>query len=120
MDTPDHLNKTEESQAFAAGQAIFREGEPGDVLYIVAEGEVEIFMGGKRLETLEAGDILGEMALIEDRPRSASAFARTDCLLTLITRPHFLTLVQRTPLFAIQVMRVLAKRLRHTNQQKMS
>jgi CRP/FNR family cyclic AMP-dependent transcriptional regulator len=120
MDTQDHFNRTEEHQAFPAGQVIFREGEPGEVLYIVVEGQVDILLGDQWLETLRPGDILGEMALIEDRPRSATAIARTDCLLTPITRPHFLTLIQRTPLFAIQVMRVLAQRLRRTNLQRLS
>lgn len=120
MDTQDIFNRTEEHQAFVAGQAIFREGEPGEVLYIVVEGQVEVLLEHQKLETLGPGDILGEMALIEDRPRSATAIARTDCLLTPITRQHFLTLIQRTPLFAIRVMRVLAHRLRCTNQQRIS
>ena len=120
MNTQDHFNKTEERLAFSAGQVIFQEGEPGDVLYIVVEGQVEILMNGQLLETLGSGDVLGEMALIDNKPRSASAFARTDCLLTPITQAHFLTLIQRTPLFAIQVMRVLVQRLRQTNQQRIS
>lgn len=120
MHTPDHFNKTEEHQAFSAGQTIFLEGEAGDVLYIVAEGQVEILISGQLLETLGPGDILGEMALIENQPRSATAVARTNCLLTPVTRQHFLALIQRTPLFAIQVMRVLAHRLRRTNQQRLS
>jgi CRP-like cAMP-binding protein len=120
MDTQDRFNRTEEHQAFPAGQAIFREGEPGEVLYIVVEGQVEILMDSQWLETLGPGDILGEMALIDDQPRSASAIAVTDCLLTPITRQHFLTLIQHTPLFAIQVMRVLAQRLRRTNQQRLA
>ncbi len=120
MDTQDRFNKVEEHQAFSAGQAIFHEGEPGVFLYIVVEGQVDILISGQWFETLGPGDILGEMALIEDRPRSATAIARTDCLLTSISRQHFLTLIQRTPLFAIQVMRVLANRLRRTNLQALS
>lgn len=118
MNTQDSFSKTETHQAFPVGQTIFREGDPGDVLYIVIEGEVTILIDGQPLETLGPGDILGEMALIEDRPRSATALATTDCLLTLVTRQHFLTLIQRTPMFALQVMRVLAHRLRETNQQR--
>ncbi|MFZ1830327.1 MAG: cyclic nucleotide-binding domain-containing protein [Candidatus Competibacteraceae bacterium] len=120
MDTQDRFNKVEEHQVFSAGQTIFQEGEPGNVLYILVEGQVDILINGQLLETLGPGDILGEMALIEDRPRSATAIARTNSLLTPITRQHFLTLIQRTPLFAIQVMRVLASRLRRTNLQALS
>ncbi len=116
----DNISKSEGNQAFLAGQTIFREGDAAEFLYLVAEGQVEILLNGHRLETLGPGDILGEMALIDERPRSATAVARTDCLLTPISRPHFLALIQRTPLFAIQVMRVLVNRLRRTNLQMYS
>ena len=56
------------------------------------------------LETVGPGDILGEMALVDDEPRSAMVIARTDCLLTRISRQHFLTLVQRTPAFALPAL----------------
>jgi CRP/FNR family transcriptional regulator, cyclic AMP receptor protein len=115
MQNQDPLNQFEEYQFFTRGQTIFREGEPGDRLYIVAEGQVEIVADGQILETLEPGGILGELALIDDKPRSAMAVARTDCVLTPISRQHFLALVQRTPPFALQVMRVMAERLRRAN-----
>ena len=67
------------------------------------------------LETVETGGILGELAQIDDKPRSARAVAHTDCVLAPVTRQHFLTLVQHTPLFALQVMRVMAERLRRAN-----
>ena len=115
MQNHDLFNKVEEYRSFAPGQTIFQEGEPGDNLYIVAEGQVDVVAGGQLIETVGPGGILGEMALIDDKPRSARAVARTDCVLTPITRQHFLTLVQRTPLFALQVMRVMAERLRRAN-----
>ena len=105
----------EEYQSFTPGQTVFWEGEPGDRMYIVAEGQVDIMAGGRILETVQTGGILGELALIDDKPRSARAVARTDCVLAPITRQHFLALVQRTPLFALQVMRVMAERLRRAN-----
>lgn len=115
MQHRDPSNQIEKYQSFAQDEIIFREGEPGDRLYIVAEGQADIVADGQVLETVEAGGILGELALIDDKPRSARAVARTDCVLTPITRQHFLTLVQRTPLFALQVMRVMAERLRRAN-----
>lgn len=115
MQPQDPLNQSEEYQPFAQGQVILREGEPGDRLYIVAEGQVDIMINGKILETVEPGGILGELALIDDQPRSAMVVARTDCVLTPVSRQHFLALIQRTPLFALQVMRVMAKRLRRAN-----
>lgn len=115
MQNQDPANQGEAYQSFSQGQTIFRQGEPGDRMYIVAEGQVNIMMDGQLLETVNSGGILGEMALIDDKPRSATAIARVDCVLTPIGRQHFLTLVERTPLFALQVMRVMAERLRRTN-----
>lgn len=114
MQKQDIFNQIEKYQSFTAGQLIFREGEPGNHLYIVAEGEVDIVVGDQILETASPGSIFGEIALIDDKPRSATAIARTDCLLAPVGREHFLALIQRTPLFAIQVMRAMADRLRRT------
>lgn len=113
---PTNPVQFEEYQSFAKGQIIFQEGEPGDRLYIIAQGQADILIKGQILETVGPGDILGEMALVDDEPRSAMVIARTDCLLTRISRQHFLTLVQRTPAFALQVMRVMAQRLRRANE----
>jgi len=104
-------------EAFAAGQPIFTEGQPGDVMYIVKEGQVDLSIHGKVVETLGPGGILGEMALIDRKPRSATAVARTDCKLVSINEGRFQFLVQQTPYFAIEVMRVLAHRLRHMDEQ---
>ena len=118
MRNQELFNQLEENRSFAAGQTIFREGEPGDYLYIVAEGEVDILMNGDHvLETVGPGGILGELALVDDKPRSATAVARTDCVLAPVSRAHFLALVRLTPSFAIQVMRVMAERLRRTTNQ---
>ena len=114
MQNRDIFSQIEKYQSFASDQVIFREGESGKHLYIVAEGEVDILVGDQVLETAGPGSIFGEIALIDDKPRSATAIARTDCLLAPVGREHFLVLVQRTPLFAIQVMRAMANRLRHT------
>lgn len=106
------LHNEPNKQAFVAGQVIFKEGEAGDVMYSVLTGEVEIVIAGKVVEVVEAGGILGEMALIDNSPRSATAMAKTDCSLAVINQKRFTTLIQQTPFFAIQVMSVLADRLR--------
>ena len=108
----DSAGPQDQYRAFACGQTLFEKGELGDVLYIVAEGQVEIRAGEQILETIGPGGIVGEIALIDDQPRMATAIAHTDCLLTPVSRAHFLTLVQRNPRFALQVMRVMADRLR--------
>lgn len=100
------------ARSYAAGEAIFREGEPGDAMYAVVEGEVEIRKHDRVLETLEPGSVFGEMALIDRSPRSADAYAKTDCTLAPVTQRRFMFLVQETPFFAIDIMRTLAERLR--------
>jgi CRP-like cAMP-binding protein len=99
-------------ESFSAGQVIFQEGQPGDVMYAVSEGEVDILVRDKVIDTVGPGGILGEMALIDAKPRSATARARTDCKLVPISEKRFTFLVQQTPHFALQVMRVMADRLR--------
>ena len=78
--------------------------------------EVEIRSGDRHFETLDADGIFGEMALIDDSPRSATAVALTDVTLAPIKETQFLFLVQNTPFFALSVMRVLARRLRRQNR----
>lgn len=115
----DHnlFNKIEKYQSFAPGQTIFQRGEAGDQMYLVAEGQVDILLDGQLLETVEPGGILGELALIDQKPRSATAIAHTACRLAPIDQTHFLSLIRHTPLFAIQVLRVMAERLRRANLQ---
>lgn len=99
---------------FASGEVIFAEGGEGDFMYVVRSGEVEIERNGKVIETLSAGGIFGEMALIDGSPRSATARAKTDAELAPINEKSFLFLVHETPFFAIAVMRTLAERLRRS------
>jgi CRP-like cAMP-binding protein len=81
---------------------------------VVRIGEVEIERDGKLVETLSAGGIFGEMALIDGSPRAATARAKTACEVAPITEKTFLFLVHETPYFAIAVMRTLADRLRRS------
>jgi EAL domain-containing protein (putative c-di-GMP-specific phosphodiesterase class I) len=75
---------------FQAGECIFREGETGDFAYIIEEGEVEIstLINGTKtvLNILKCGSMFGELALVDGRPRSASAFAQSNALLTIVTQ----------------------------------
>jgi CRP-like cAMP-binding protein len=97
---------------FKAGDIVFKEGEPGDQMYVVLEGEVDIVVNDKVVETVGVDNFLGEMALIEERPRSATAVAKTDCKLAAINQNRFKFLVQQTPYFALRLMQGMAKRLR--------
>lgn len=100
---------------FSAGDIIFQAGESGNLMYVIQSGFVDIFVGKQLVETAEAGHIFGEMALIDHHVRSATAIAKTDCKLVPIDQKRFTFLVQENPYFAIEVMQVLAERLRHMN-----
>ncbi len=100
------------AQSYRTGQIIFAEGDPGQELFVILEGAVAISVEGKPIDQLEAGDIFGEMALVDDQPRSASASAASDCKVLPVDRRHFLELVGRSPEFAIQVMSTMSERLR--------
>jgi CRP/FNR family cyclic AMP-dependent transcriptional regulator len=99
----------------ARGNFLFREGESGDKMYVLLEGNAEILVGDLVVEAAGPGALVGEMALIDTGPRTASVVARTPCRLAQIDRRRFHFLVQQTPHFATHVMKTLADRLRHMN-----
>lgn len=99
-------------ETFSAGEVIFNEGDPGDVMYVVQEGEVDIVLNGRVIETVSAGGVVGELAMIDNSPRSATVVARTDARLVPIDEKRFAFLVQYTPNFANHVMQVMSERLR--------
>jgi hypothetical protein len=98
------------------GEAILVEGETGKEMYIIEEGRVEIYRkangGERRLGLLEAGDFFGEMGLLDDQPRTASARATVDTRLLLIDETTFEQILRRHPEVSIRIMRSLCKRLR--------
>jgi CRP/FNR family transcriptional regulator, cyclic AMP receptor protein len=104
-----------DAQPFEPGQIIFEEGDPGETMYAVTEGRVDIIVGGHAVETVEAGGIIGEMALIDSGPRSATAVAATAAKLVTVDRNQFTFLVQEHPTFALQVMKIMAERLRRAD-----
>ena len=113
MTTLDIFQTITDPLTFAAGDTIFRAGDPGDAMFVVTEGEIEIFVHGKILETVKGpGGIIGEMALIDTKPRSATALATTAGKMVRVDQARFLFLVQNTPFFAIEVMQVIVDRLR--------
>jgi CRP-like cAMP-binding protein len=113
MSTPINLDPfIKEVKDYTQGEVIFAEGEQGRLMYLVKAGEVEIVKHGQVIDTVRPGEVFGEMALIDDSPRSATARARTDCQLAPVDEYNFLFLVQHAPYFSLQVMRTLASRLR--------
>jgi CRP/FNR family transcriptional regulator, cyclic AMP receptor protein len=99
----------------APGDFLFRQGDHGDKMYVVLEGEVDLRLGDFLCETAGVGALIGEMALIDNRARTADAVAKTACRLAPIDQRRFHFLVQQHPYFATHVMKTLADRLRHMN-----
>ena len=112
MVTIEIFRNETDTLAIPAGQTVFNEGDTGNTMYVVVEGDVELLVKGKLVESLGPGGVLGEMALLDNVPRSASAIAKTACRLVEINEKRFKFLVQQTPNFALQLMRVIADRLR--------
>ncbi len=107
------LAETGKRRTYAAGDDIVREGSSGTALYIVLSGDARVERGGERLGGVKAGDFFGELALIEEHPRSASVIAdsETECL--LFPAWEFTALLDEHPEIAVPIMRALIQRLHH-------
>jgi CRP/FNR family transcriptional regulator, cyclic AMP receptor protein len=100
------------TQDVPAGTVIFEEGSTGSAMYGLIEGSVELRTSGGDVYPVGPEETFGEMALIDQQPRMATAVATTDSKLASIDRSTFLLLVHETPMFALQVMGTMAERRR--------
>lgn len=100
----------------SAGEPLFSENDEGHMMYVLAVGTAEVIVNNRVVESLAHGSIVGEMGLVSPGPRSASVVALTECEFVAVDEKRFQFLVQQTPFFATQVMRVMAERLRKLNQ----
>ena len=115
------LRAAAQERVFADGQDIFKEGDKGDGLYVVKEGCVEIsVLLGQNVRhvfsQVKPGDVFGEMAVLEDKPRSASATARNRASVYFIPRVDILRLVEGSPALAFSFLREISNRLREFNR----
>ena len=106
---------------FAQGRVIFRDGDPGDEMHVVVEGQVRIsVLSGSGNEaivaTVETGDCFGELALLDGRPRSATATAILATRTFVVTRPDFLDWLSGRPQSALALLETLSLRLRKTDE----
>ena len=98
------------------GEILFREGEAGEKMYVLIEGEAEVTIAGLFFEKCTVGSFVGELAVIDGSPRSGTVTATKNCKFVAIDRERFHFLVEEAPRFAIDVMRVMAERLRKCDQ----
>ncbi len=105
------LAETGKRRTYAAGDEIVREGSSGTALYIVLSGEGRVERGGERLGSVRSGDFFGELALIEEHPRSASVIAESETECLLFPAWEFTALLDEHPEIAVPIMRALITRL---------
>jgi CRP/FNR family transcriptional regulator, cyclic AMP receptor protein len=114
--TPDQLQvvaRVSDEVRFPAGATLMQEDEPGRDCYVVLEGRADVEIGGEKIATLRAGEIVGEMAIIEDAPRTATVTASTPLRALQISPKAFAKIVDVSPAIARRVLRTLAQRLRN-------
>ena len=100
------------ARSIAAGAALFAENAAGNTMYFLASGEIALTRGGKPLDVIKAGEVLGEMSVLTGVPRSATATAKTACEVIELDANAFSSAIQKTPEFALMLLAILIKRLR--------
>ena len=117
----DALHQATREAEYVPGEVIFREGAPGKELFLLLEGSVDIVKGhGGRdellLSRLSAVDYFGEMAILVDEPRSATAVAASHCRMLTLDGRSFKELILQIPEIAFEIFRVLTTRVRRAEQ----
>jgi len=111
---------------YRSGEPVFYQGDPGLGMYIVKDGEVSIVIQGKdgnerELALLSDGDFFGELALLDESPRSANAVCKTECTLIGFFRPDLFELIEKNTTLGIKIVlklaEIVAQRLRHTDKE---
>lgn len=116
MTTFEFLRREPDIRDYKKGQTVFKQGDPGsDCMFGVIEGAIDIQIGAETLERVRPTHVFGEMALIDQRPRSATAIAAVDSRIAVINKKRFLHLVEGTPHFALSMMQVITERLRRAS-----
>jgi CRP-like cAMP-binding protein len=111
------LQDLAKKRIFPSGSVVFREGDPGDALYLIESGQIDICVispDGRNLtlNTLGTGDVLGEIALLDNGARTATAAVRSEATLNVIARSQLRSAIMRNPEVALEIMKLAGKRLR--------
>jgi CRP-like cAMP-binding protein len=102
--------------AFAPGEAVVREGEPGETLFVVLQGEGKVVRNGKKVGTVLPGDFFGELATIDAQPRSASVVAVTPVRVLRLFRRHLMALLRDEPQVTLKLLDGIVRRLRQVDR----
>jgi signal transduction histidine kinase len=117
----DALRKIAQERSYPSGAQIFKEGDSGDGIYVVREGRVEICLAmtenvHRVFANINPGEIFGEMAVVEFKPRSATAVAAVPTQVYFIPRDALLAMLDRSPTLSLQLLREISQRLRDFNK----
>ncbi|MDJ0733724.1 MAG: cyclic nucleotide-binding domain-containing protein [Nostocaceae cyanobacterium] len=104
-----------DEQFFPANTTIFKQGQEGRSLFIVVSGKVKIHLGGQQLAVFPQGEAFGEMSVFDAQPRSASAIALEPCECLELTQEQLYDAIEETPEIAVNIIRVLSRRIRDLN-----
>lgn len=107
---------SKDSVEFKEGDVIFKQDDPGDVMYVIQEGIVNLFRDGLKSDEVHPGQVFGEMALIRKAPRSDTAIAQTDLRVVPVNARRFLFLIDNNRQFALGIMRALCERIIETDK----
>lgn len=117
----DSVQQALKERSLTAGQVLFNQGDPGNELIIVQQGQIAIYAptpgqpgAGQAIRIFQPGELLGEMALIDRKPRSLSARAETDSVILALSDADFHRLIQENPEMGLSVMAGLSDRIRYT------
>jgi CRP-like cAMP-binding protein len=116
MNPADLFAHEDNPVTLAAGETLFRAGDPADAMYVLLEGSLHVLVGDKVVEHSQRGAILGEMALVDNSPRGATVVAVEPSRLAKVDQRRFQTLIQLNPFFATHVMKELVDRIRKMNR----
>ena len=116
MDFSRYFRNPKDPVSLESGEVLFRQGDPGDSMFAVIEGELDVFVDDVLVDHIGAGRIFGEVALVEHSPRTATMVASSACVLARVDQRQFTFMVHETPTFALDVMKELIERLRHSRQ----
>ena len=115
-DVVERIADVSEEAAFPAGQVIVKQGQIGNGLYIVMSGEVRIVAGDDELARLGPGETIGELSVIDQQPRVASAIASVDTVCLAVASWDLIALIEQDPSLALNLLRQLAGRLRRADE----
>ncbi len=109
----EELGRLTDEVDVPAGHVLMREGGSGDQFFVIIDGSVEIDRGGAKVASLGPGDFLGEIALIDDGPRTATATTASPAKLLVLGHREFHSLMDQFPTIQTSVLQALAKRVRN-------